>query len=214
MQMKNTLISLIAISLVVILPHTGIIPNFGYSIPIILFVWLYLKYFGEKFSDIGFSFKRFKLKSILIGSLAAGLIFCFMQFIFFPVLEYFVVFEDTDVELYNFIRENKWNYIFILVMGWVVGGLYEEIVFHGFIFSRLEKMIPGQYATVISFIGTSIIFGAYHFQLGADGLINAFIVGAAYHALALYFNRNLWYSIICHGVYDTIVITLIYMNYL
>jgi len=137
-----------------------------------------------------------------------------MQFIFFPVLEYFVVFEDTDVDLYNFIRENKWNYLFIIIMGWLVGGLYEEIVFHGFIFSRLEKMVPGKYATVIGFLGTSIIFGAYHFQLGTAGLINAFIVGAAYHALALYFKRNLWYSIICHGVYDTIVITLIYMNYL
>lgn len=212
--MKNILISLIAISLVVILPHTGIIPNFGYSIPILLFIWLYLKYFGEKFSDIGFSFKRFKPKSILVGSLAAGLIFCFMQFIFFPVLEYFVVFEDTDVELYNFIRENKWNYVFILVMGWVVGGFYEEIVFHGFIFSRLEKTITGKYSVLFSFLGTSIIFGAYHIQLGPAGVINAFLAGAAYHALALYFKRNLWYSIICHGVYDTIVITLIYMNYL
>ena len=212
--MKNILISLIAISLVVILPHTGIIPNFGYSIPILLFIWLYLKYFGEKFSDIGFSFKRFKPKSILVGSLAAGLIFCFMQFIFFPVLEYFVVFEDTDVELYNFIRENKWNYVFILVMGWVVGGFYEEIVFHGFIFSRLEKTITGKYSVLFSFLGTSIIFGAYHIQLGPAGVINAFLAGAAYQALALYFKRNLWYSIICHGVYDTIVITLIYMNYL
>ena len=212
--MKNILISLIAISLVVILPHTGIIPNFGYSIPILLFIWLYLKYFGEKFSDIGFSFKRFKPKSILVGSLAAGLIICFMQFIFFPILEYFVVFEDTDVELYNFIRENKWNYVFILVMGWVVGGFYEEIVFHGFIFSRLEKTITGKYSVLFSFLGTSIIFGAYHIQLGPAGVINAFLAGAAYHALALYFKRNLWYSIICHGVYDTIVITLIYMNYL
>lgn len=212
--MKNILLSLLAICIVVVVPHTGIIPNFGYSIPILLFVWLYLKYSKETFSDIGFSFKRFTVKSVLIGSLVAGFIFCFMQFIFFPVLEYFVVFEEADVELYHFIRENKWNYLFIIIMGWLVGGLYEEIVFHGFIFSRIEKMIPGRYATLIGFVSTSIVFGAYHFQLGADGLINAFIVGAAYHALFLYFKRNLWYAIICHGVYDTIVITLIYMNYL
>ena len=208
------LLSLLAICIIAILPHTGIIPNFGYSIPILLFVWLYLKYFKETFSDIGFSFKRFKLKSILIGSLVAVLSLCFMQFIFFPTLEYVVVFKETDVELYHFIRENKWHYLFIIIMGWLVGGFYEEIVFHGFIFSRLEKMIPGKNATLISFIGTSIIFGAYHFQLGTADLINAFILGAIYHALALYFKRNLWYSIICHGVYDTIVITLIYMNYL
>ncbi len=213
MQVKDILISITAICIVVILPHTGVIPNFGYSIPILLFVWLYLKYFGEKFSDIGFSFKSFNLKTLLIGSFAALIIVFFMQFIFFPVLEYFVVFEEIDVELYHFIRENKWNYLFIIIMGWLVGGLYEEIVFHGFIFSRLEKMIHGKYSTLISFIVTSIIFGAYHFQLGPIGLINAFIVGAAYHALALYFKRNLWYSIICHGIYDTIVITLIYLGY-
>ena len=212
--MKNTLISLLAICIVSVFPHLDIIPNFGYSIPILLFVWLYLKYAKETFSDIGFSCKRFNLKSILIGSLLAGLILCFMQLLFFPVLEYFIVFEGTDVGLYHFIRENKWNYLIMIVMGWLVGGVYEEIVFHGFIFSRLEKMIPGKYAMPISFIVTSMIFGAYHFQLGADGLINAFIVGAAYLALALYFKRNLWYSVICHGVYNTIVITLIYMNYL
>ena len=110
--------------------------------------------------------------------------------------------------------ETQPEYLFIIIMGWLVGGFYEEIVFHGFIFTRLEKIIPGRYTTLLSFIGTSIIFGAYHFQLGTAGLINAFILGAIYHALALYFKRNLWVSIICHGVYDTMVITLIYMNYL
>ena len=106
------------------------------------------------------------------------------------------------------------EYLFIVIMGWLVGGFYEEIVFHGFIFSRLEKMIPCKYATSIAFIGTSIIFGTYHFQLGVDGLINALIVGAVYLAIFLFYKRNLWYSIICHGTYNTIVITLIYHGYL
>lgn len=214
MPIKHILISLMAIGTVVILPHIGIIPNFGYSIPILLLVWLCLKYFGEKFSDIGFSFKSFKLKSVLIGTLSAVAILSFLQLIFFPALEHFIDFDDTDIELYTFIRKSKWNYFFIIIMGWIVGGFYEEIVFHGFIFSRLEKMIHGKYALPLSFLITSIIFGAYHIQLGPAGAINAFLAGAAYHALALYFKRNLWYSIICHGVYDTIVITLIYLNYL
>ena len=213
MRVKDILISITAICIVIILPHTGLIPNFGYSIPILLFVWLYLKYFGEKISDIGFSFKSFQIKSVLIGSLAALLIFSFLQLVFFPLLESFINFEETDVGLYSFIKKNKWNYLFILIMGWIVGGLYEEIVFHGFIFTRLEKIISGKYSMLFSFLGTSIIFGAYHIQLGPLGAINAFLAGAAYHALALYFKRNLWYSIVCHGVYDTVVITLIYFDY-
>jgi membrane protease YdiL (CAAX protease family) len=214
MSIKEILINVITICVIFILPHTGLIPVFGYSILILFFVWLVLKYSKETFSDIGFNFKQFKLKSILIGSIIAVVTLSFMQLVFFPILENFVTFKETDVELYDFIRENQWQYFFMIIMGWLIGGLYEEIVFHGFIFSRLEKMIPGKYATAIAFTGTAIIFGAYHYQLGADGLINALIVGAIYLALFLFYKRNLWYSIICHGTYNTIVITMIYHGYL
>lgn len=129
-------------------------------------------------------------------------------------MEQFIEFEEAAVGLYDFIKESKWNYLFILIMGWLVGGFFEEIVFHGFIFTRLEKIITGKHSLLISFLITSIIFGAYHIQLGSLGAINALIAGAAYHGLALNFKRNSWFSIIGHAVYDTIVITLIYLGYL
>lgn len=214
MGIKEILLNIVGICVIVILPHTELIPNFGYSLPILLFVWILLKYSNETFSKVGFSFKQFKPKSIIIGSLVAVLTLIFMQLIFFPVLENFVVFEETEVGLHAFIKGNKWQYFFILIMGWLVGGLYEEIVFHSFTFSRLEKMIPGKYATTIAFTGTTVIFGAYHYQLGGAGLINALIVGAVYLGLFLFYKRNLWYSIFCHGTYNSIVITMIYYGYL
>ena len=206
--------SLLAIAVIVVLPHLGLIPNFGYSIPILLFVWLVLKHNGEKFSDIGFRFKSIKLKAVLIGSIAAVAILSIMQLLVFPVLELFIEFESTDLGLYDFIKENKAQFIFIVVMGWLIGGFYEEIVFHGFIFTRLEKMIPGKYATTSAFVISCILFGAYHLQMGFDGAFNALMVGAVYQGLFLYFKRNLWASIICHGVYNTIVMTLIYLGHL
>ena len=214
MSIKEILLNILTMCVIAILPHTKLIPNFGYSVPILLLVWVVLKFFNETFSNVGFSFKKFKPKSIIIGSSVAVLTLSFMQLIFFPILENFIVFEGTEIGLHAFIKGNKWQYFFIIIMGWLVGGFYEEIVFHGFIFSRLEKMIKGKYATEIAFIGTAIIFGAYHYQLGAAGLINALIVGAVYLGLFLFFKRNLWYSIFCHGVYNTIVITLIYHGFL
>lgn len=215
MKLKNFLISLIAIGFVTILPHSGLIPlPFAYTIPVLLFVWWYLKYYGEKISSIGFTLKSFNFKSVLIGGLVAILIFTFLQLIFFPVLERLIKFDEIDVELYNQIRGNTGFYVFILIMGWVVGGFYEEIVFHGFIFSRFEKMIPGKYSTLLGFLCTSIIFGVYHIQLGGADAINAFMAGAGYHALTLYYKRNLWYGIFCHAAFDTIAITLIYLGYL
>lgn len=214
MSLKTTLVNVIAIAIIVVLPHTELFPNFLYSIPVLLLVWMLLKYSDETFADLGFSFKRFQPKAITIGALVAIFTLSFMQLIFFPVLDQFVTFEATEVSLYDFLRENQWQFIFILVMGWLIGGLYEEIVFHGFIFSRLERSLQGRYATPLSFIITAIIFGAYHIQLGVDGLLNAFLVGAVYLALFVYFKRNLWYSICCHGVYNSIVIILIYFGYL
>ena len=130
MRINEILLNIITISVIVILPHTELIPNFGYSVPIFVLVWLILKYSNETFSNIGFSLKQFKPKSILIGSLVALLTLSFMQLIFFPVLENFVVFEDTEVGLHAFIKGNLGQYLIIIIMGWIVGGFYEEIVFH------------------------------------------------------------------------------------
>ena len=214
MKAKEIILSVLTIGVIAVFPHLELIPLFGYSIPILLLVWLVLKYSKETFADIGFSFKRFKLEAIPIGILVAVCTLAFMQLIFFPVLEYFVTFEETEVGLYDFIKENQWQLYFTIIMGWLIGGVYEEVVFHGFIFTRLEKMIPGTYSSHISFVITALIFGFYHIQLGAAGLINALVVGAVYLGLFLYFKRNLWYPIICHGVYNTMVMILIYLGYL
>ena len=96
MKPLQTALSLLTIAVVVVFPHLGLIPNFGYSIPILLFIWLVLKYNGDKFSDIGFRSKPLTLRAALIGSIAAVAILSTMQLLVFPVLEQFVEFESTD----------------------------------------------------------------------------------------------------------------------
>ncbi len=214
MGIRTLVLNITVIVIIVWFPHTGFIPNFGYSIPILLIVWLSLKYTQENLSNIGFSFKRFKIRSLLIGGLTAISALSFMQVIFFPILEQFVVFEDTEVALYAFITENKWQYTFVLIMGWLIGGFYEEIIFHGFIFTRLERMILRPYSTVVAISITVLLFGLYHYQLGVLGVINAFIIGGIYLGLYLFYERDLWYAICCHGVYNTVVVTMIYFGYL
>lgn len=214
MRTFDLILSLVVIAIIIGVPYTGLIPNFGYAVPILLVVWLALKKFDEGFSDLMFRWKGFSLHAALIGTLAGILVFSFLQLVFFPILESFVSFNDPEPEINQFMKQSPWNLTFILVMGWLIGGVYEELVFHGFMFTRFEKIIPGRYATLISFLITNIIFGLYHLELGTVGIINAFLAGMAYLGVALYFNRNLWYSIICHGVYNTIVIIFIYNGYL
>jgi len=128
-------------------------------------------------------------------------------------LEKIVKLPPAELGGYNKVRHNTPFYIFIIAMGWIIGGFYEEVVFHGFIFTRLEKSIAGKHAVTISFWLSNIIFALYHVQLGIGGIINAFIAGIVYHALILHYKRNMWYGIFCHAIFDTIGLTFIYLGY-
>ena len=211
---EEILLALFAIAFVVLIPHSGVIPiPFGYSIPVLIFIWLFLKRSKENFSSIGFSFNRFEVKSVLIGTVTAILLFSFLNWVFFPLLVKIIPLPLANLGDIAKVKGNPGFYIFILAMGWVIGGFYEEIVFHGFIFTRLEKLIPGKYTLVIAFLLCNVIFALYHLQLGSQGVINAFVAGCVYHALMLRYKRNMWYAIICHAVFDSIALTFIYAGY-
>lgn len=215
MKIKQTILTLLAIVFSVVFPHTGIINfPFLYTVPILVFIYLCLRYRGEKFIDVGVNFKSISFKSFLVGASIGILFFAFSQLILYPCMEWFFDFSEVEVGMYEQIRHNTGFYVFLLVMGWIIGGFYEEVVFHGFIFTSLEKMMSGKYATSISFIITSILFGFYHFQLGGADAFNAFIIGMGYLSLVLYFKRNIWYGVFCHAAYNSMAMTFLYLGYL
>lgn len=233
MNAKQAIFNFLAIGLIVVFPHAGLIPLFGYSLPILLVVWLALKYSKETFSDIGFRFKDFPAKALVVGPLIAAVTLVFMQWVFFPILEPLVPWEYDDNGLTETLQESPIQLAMMIFFAWLIGGFYEEWVFHGFMLTRLEKFFnsatsnehqssdtsietshPNKWATILAFVLTAILFGFYHIQLGMLGVINALLVGMVYAGLFLYYKRNLWYSIIAHGSYNTMVMVLIYFEIL
>lgn len=205
---------LFVIAFIFFFPYSGWVPfPFGYTIPVLILVWFFLKRTKENFSTLGFSFKRFEIKSIFIGAVAAIFLFVFLQYLLFPLLSNLIPLKAANLDDFKQVRHHLPAYLFITVMGWLGGGFYEELVFHGFIFTRFEKLFTGKYLFAASFLLTNIIFALYHFQLGASGMLNAFFAGCAYHALMIKYNRNLWYSFFFHGFFDTIALTYIYLGY-
>jgi len=212
---REIIISVLLIVFCFLFPHYGGLPIFIYPIIVLAIIWVVLKYTTkENFTDLFFSFRRFEFAAIWIGIVAAILLSCFFNFLWDPVINRLLPHEQTDLSDFAGIRNNPFNYAFILLLSLIVGGFYEELVFHGLIFTRLEKIFSGRYATVTAFITSNIIFGLYHFQLGIKGVLLATIAGFVYHALILKFNRNLWYGIFVHAFFDFIGFTLIYLGYL
>lgn len=213
MNRAQTLLSLLGIALIFIVPHLELLPLFSYSIPLLLLCILILHYSKESFANLGFSRKNFEWKALPIGLLLGAVTFGLLQFVVLPIAEWLYPLAIEDIGLYDTVRKGPFEFALMLFFAWLIGGFYEELVFHGFIFSRLEKMIPWKAALALSFILSNIIFGFYHFQMGSLGVVNATFGGALYLAVFLIFKRNLWYSICCHGFYNSLVISLVYLGY-
>ena len=206
-------LSILTIALCFFIPHYANLSILIYPIVVLIVVWLYLKYISkEKFSDIFFSFKRFQVKAIWIGIIAAILLSLFFRFAWDPFINSIIPSGKIDLSDFASIRNSPVNYAILLLLALVVGGFYEEIIFHGFIFTRLEKIFQGKWATITAFMLTTVIFGLYHFQQGLKGILLTAIAGAVYHALILKFNRNLWYGVFVHTFFDFIGLTLIYLG--
>lgn len=211
--MRSTII-LIAIAVVTIFPHWAPIPiPFGYVIPVVGFIWLYLRWQNEAFGATGFHWKDASFRSLWVGTLAGLALFAALNYFIFPLLNTWLQFSSDPVPMYEQLKGNTGFYIFLLIMGWLVGGLYEEIVFHGFVYTQLEKLFPSRSAWWINFLLTNLIFALYHLQLGYEGALNALLAGSAYHGLILLHKRNLWYGIITHAVFDTIALTALYLGH-
>jgi len=214
-RLRQGFVSIFAIAFCFVIPHYAQLTIFIYPIVVLVITWLLLKYFyKENFTNLLFSFKRFEFKAAWIGIAAAILLSCFFQFVWGPFIDKILPSGKIDYSDFSGIRGNISNYIITLLLALVVGGFYEEIIFHGFIFTRFEKMFRGKNKLALSLVLSNIIFGLYHCQMGIKEVLLAMIAGFAYHILILKFNRNLWYGLFFHACFDFIGITLIFLGYL
>ena len=209
----QNVISLLVMAFGILFMHAGGFPMIISPAIVLVVIWLFLKFITkEKFSSLLFSFKRFELKAVWVGAVAAIILAAFFQFLWGPLMEKILPNEKIDLSAFDSIRGNIYNYIFILLVALLLGGFFEEIFFHGFIFTRFEKMFRGKYTLVISVILSNIIFGLYHYKMGIKEIFLATIAGFAYHFLILKFNRNLWYGLFFHTFFDFIGLTQIYLG--
>jgi len=85
------------------------------------------------------------------------------------------------------------------------GGFFEEMIFRGFVITRLRRMIGGgavigAWAAGLAVALSAGFFGFRHLATqGTGGALAAFAMGLAYGALFLAFRRNLWPLIIAHA---------------
>lgn len=208
-------IDIVVIAFLILFPHYAYLPYYSYMVICFLVVVVYLKRHNTKLSDLGLKRNGFSIHAVVVGIVSAMIWMAFIKLIYFPFINHFFKDYIESYTEYDFIKNNIWTLLLIIIAAWIGGGFYEEIVFRGFIQKVIERWIKKQnYAFWIAGGITSVLFGLYHQQQGVFGVISATLGGLYWTFLFKRYKRNLWYPMVSHAVYDTIALTMLYLNLL
>lgn len=129
-----------------------------------------------------------------------------------PIIEHLTK-ENINVSALNGIRGNLVNYLVFIAFMWVVAAFGEEFIYRGFLIHRVGQLFGGgKVAPWIAAIMAAILFGLAHRYQGISGMITTGLFGFAFGILFIKSRYRLWLTILTHGLYDVIGITLIYLN--
>jgi membrane protease YdiL (CAAX protease family) len=121
---------------------------------------------------------------------------------------------QQHLEVFAGLQGNTTRYLVMLVpVAWGAAALGEELIYRGFLFSRLTQLFAGRcYGTGLALIGQAALFSMGHTYLGPRGMLNAGILGLIAGAAYVANGRNLWPLIVAHGLVDTVGITVLYLG--
>ena len=89
----------------------------------------------------------------------------------------------------------------------------EEVVYRGFIQTRIAQMFGGSAAAwAIAIVAQAAIFIVTHAYQDVTGMIQVFCYALAAGALYVACGRSLWPLILAHGLVDTVVMTDFYLG--
>jgi membrane protease YdiL (CAAX protease family) len=206
-KIVTALIILLLLVIIVLLPGIGILPSFA----IILFL-LWLTHKEGSIADIGFRRPKSWVSTILISFLLAVIIELSFQIFVNPFLE-FITNTKIDLSPFEGIRGNLLSFLSMLLVGWLIGGFVEEIIFRGYMITRLRKILGNSLLSLFFIlILTSVPFGLSHLYQGASGMLSTGLIAFIFGIIFIKSKYNLWLPIFTHGFVNTVGFSLIYFR--
>ena len=203
----------IAVISAVLLAAIAMLPNVG-----VFFGWgclLIARVIGVRqgsFAEIGFARPESWTRTLLVG-LGLGMA---LQLAFVVLIDPLVEKSTgtaVDISMLDGMRGHFINYVIMLVIGWVVGGLLEEMLFRGYLLKRLNRVFGGgRWSVVVAVLLPAIAFGMAHSYQGPAGMVSTGLMGLILGVIFVANGNNLWLPILVHGFVDMVGLTFIYLD--
>jgi membrane protease YdiL (CAAX protease family) len=117
----------------------------------------------------------------------------------------------SDQSQYDPLLGNLPLLLIMLVLSWTTIAFGEEMLFRAFLIDRLADLfrhVKAKWALAV--IGSSAAFGLIHYDWGLAGIVETTLMGLFIGFAFLRTGRNLWVTIIAHGLLNTLKFILVF----
>lgn len=147
--------------------------------------------------------------TLLLMLLTVGLITPVLQ----PLIDS-ITGHKTDYSAYGALKGNVDATLRLIGAAWLSAALGEELVFRTFLMHQLDALLGRlRGSRWIAALAGGVIFGLMHAAQGASGILLTGMVGMLFGYAYLRSRRNLWATILAHGLIDTWGVTTLYLGW-
>jgi len=190
----------------------AILINIGYAFSVLI-ATVVLKQRGSGWRKIGLGQPASWPKTLLLA-IGTVVIYIIVANILLPVFLQLLplpAFEPADQSNFASLYNNFPMLLLYVAAAWTIIPFGEEMIFRAFLMDSLALVFQNSKAQwALTLIGSAILFGLAHFSWGLPGVIQTTVMGLVLGTIFLKTGRNLWVTIIAHGILNTMVFTLIY----
>jgi membrane protease YdiL (CAAX protease family) len=182
----------------------------------VLLSWLALRWQKLSWSDVGLK-KPFSFVSTILLATVAVVILIPLSHLLRNVVTS-ITHEPPNLEAFKSIQGNTTALLTGLVVVWLFGAFAEEMFFRGFLMNSFYRLFPeknfnDQLKWMLSLLITSILVAFGHSYQGITGMIITGVLGFCFGLIYLTNKRNLWPSILTHGLYDTVAFVFLFYGF-
>lgn len=212
--MEPALVSVLllaAVSLVVVFPSMRGHPGLGVMAGLLIVAAATLAR-GEGLASLGLAAPPSWSRTVALA-VVLGLAIAFIsQVVIDPLVER-ATGHPHQLGPVDSVRGSLKGLVVVVASVWVLVVFAEEILYRGFLMTEVTRVLGTEPpALVVALLLSSAVFGLSHWYQGPSGVWSSGLVGLLLGVIFIYRDFNLWLPILVHGVVDTVLLTLIYMN--
>ena len=191
----------------------GTIIHFGYLLSILV-ATLVLNRHGTGWREIGLAKPKSWLHTVLLG-FGAAFVVIVMIFILSKITLNLPGLQEAEPDISRF-NPIEGNLPLLLISVFLAGtaiAFGEEMMYRAFLINQLGVLFQGKKLRwALSLIFSSVFFGLVHFYQGPLGIAITGFTGLIFGVIYLRSGRNLWITIIAHGLVNTLSFVLVFFG--